>query len=68
MEVLVRYVFLFRLATYRSDQQTCSLNDVKDTKKIGPDGRTIGGRMQKLCDDVAADIKKCANVCDAYLK
>lgn len=44
------------------------LGDVKDAKKVAPDGQTIEGRMQKLCADVAEEIKKCANTCDIYLK
>jgi len=44
------------------------LKDVTDVTKIAPDGQTIGGRMQQLCEDVAEDIKKCANACDTYLK
>ena len=44
------------------------LGDVKDAKKVAPDGQTIEGRMQKLCADVAEEIKKCANACDIYLK
>ena len=44
------------------------LKDVPDSKKVGPDGRTIEGRMQTLCVNAAEDIKQCANTCDAYLK
>lgn len=39
-----------------------------DPTKIAPDGQTIEGRMQGLCNDVAEDIKQCANACDTYLK
>ena len=60
--------YFFRLAAYLFDRSICSLNDVTDTKKIAPDGQTMEGRMQNLCEDVAEDIKKCANACDAYLK
>lgn len=45
-----------------------SLKDVPDPKKVAPDGQTIEGRMRKLCVDVAEDIKRCANTCDTYLK
>ena len=62
-------MFLFlALFVHFSDRPTFSLNGVTDAKKIAPDGQTIEGRMQKLCEDVAEDIKKCANTCDAYLK
>ena len=44
------------------------LKDVSDPKKVAPDGQTIEGRMQKLCTDVAGDIKRCAGACDTYLK
>jgi len=44
------------------------LRGVKDVAKIAPDGKTMKGRMQGLCNDVAEDIKKCANTCDTYLK
>jgi hypothetical protein len=35
---------------------------------VAPDGQTIEGRLQKLCANVAEDIKRCANTCDTYLK
>jgi hypothetical protein len=41
------------------------LNGVFDHKKVAPN---MEGRMEKLCEDTARDIKKCANVCDTYLK
>lgn len=44
------------------------LKDVPDLEKVAPDGQTIEARMQKLCADVAEDIKRCANTCDTYLK
>ena len=44
------------------------LKDVSDPKKVAHDGQTIEGRMQKLCANVADDIKRCANTCDTYLK
>jgi hypothetical protein len=46
----------------------CRLKDVSDPKKVAPNGQTVEGRMQKLCVDVAEDIKRCANTCDTYLK
>ena len=69
MAVLIKSVLIFLLAAcYLADRRNRSLNGVTDPKKIAPDGQTIEGRMQKLCEDVAEDIKKCANACDAYLK
>jgi len=44
------------------------LKDVSDPTKVAPDGQTIEDRVQKLCVDVAEDIKRCANTCDTYLK
>ncbi|KAF9644577.1 hypothetical protein BDM02DRAFT_928516 [Thelephora ganbajun] len=44
------------------------LKDVSDPKQVAPDGQTIEGRMQELCEAVAEDIKGCANACDTYLK
>ena len=52
----------------RANRGPGRLKDVTDVAKIAPDGQTIEGRMQGLCKDVAEDIKKCANTCDAYLK
>ena len=51
-----------------SDRPASRLKDVSDPKQIAPDGQTIEGRMQKLCESIAGDIKKCANACDTYLK
>jgi len=51
-----------------SDWPTSRLKDVSDPKQIAPDGQTIEGRLQNLCESVAEDIKKCANACDTYLK
>lgn len=51
-----------------SDFLICRLNNVSDPKQTAPDGQTVEGRMQKLCEAMAEDIKKCANACDAYLK
>lgn len=53
---------------YSSHRLVSRLNDVRDRKKIAPDGQTIEGRMERLCEAVAEDIKKCANACDTYLK
>lgn len=59
---------LSHVATYISDKLTCRLNNVSDPKQTAPDGQTIEGRMQRLCEAAADDIKDCANACDAYLK
>ena len=68
MAVLVQFVLRFCLTTDLSNWLTSSLNDVSDPKQVAPDGQTIEGRVQILCEAVAGDIKECANVCDAYLK
>ncbi|KAF8589617.1 hypothetical protein K439DRAFT_1332394 [Ramaria rubella] len=41
------------------------LEDIKDPQTITSDNK---GRMQKLCEDMAKDIKDCANACDTYSK
>lgn len=51
-----------------TDRIAYRLKDVADATKLAPDGQTIEGRMQQLCTGVAGDIKKCANICDTYLK
>ena len=51
-----------------SDHSIFRLKDVSDPKKIAPDGQTIEGRMQTLCEGVAGDIRKCGNACDTYYK
>ena len=68
MAVLVQYVLDLCLAVCFPDRSNSRLNGVSDPKKIGPDGQTIEGRMQTLCEAVAEDIKRCANACDTYLK
>ena len=42
------------------------LRDVKDSKAIGPGGRTIEARMQKTAKDAVKDIEECAADCDMY--
>ncbi|KAI0737618.1 hypothetical protein C8Q80DRAFT_1212220 [Daedaleopsis nitida] len=44
------------------------LRTIKSEDEVGPDGVSIKARMESLVDDTAADIKKCANTCDTYLK
>ena len=63
----VCFVFLSH-CVHPSDWPASRLKDVTDPKQTAPDGQTIEGRMQKLCEDVAEDIKKCANTCDTYFK
>jgi hypothetical protein len=48
--------------------QWIRLQDIRDPKQVGSDGKTIQGRMQSLVEGTAKDIEKCANVCDAYSK
>ena len=68
MAVLVQCVLHSSPTAYLFDQPTSRLEGVSGPKHIAPDGQTIEGRMKKLCEDVAEDIKKCANACDTYLK
>ena len=35
---------------------------------MGPDGVSIKARLAHLVEQTAADIQRCANACDAYLK
>ena len=44
------------------------LRSIKDEESKGPGGVTIKARMQSLVIQAAADIKECANACDAYAK
>ncbi|KAF8518842.1 hypothetical protein BU17DRAFT_90643 [Hysterangium stoloniferum] len=44
------------------------LKNVKDVTEVGPDGRTIAGRMQELSEDTTKKIMSCANACDTYAK
>ena len=65
----VRFTFASSMgAPLTLQRPTSRLKDVSDPKQIAPDGQTIEGRMQNLCEAVAEDIKKCANACDTYLK
>lgn len=48
--------------------QWSRLKDIRDPEHIGIDGDTVRGRLQRLAEDTAKDIKDCANVCDAYSK
>ena len=68
MGVLVQCVLHSRLTAYLPDRPMSRSKDASDPKQIAPDGQTIEDRMKKLCEDVAEDIKKCANACDTYLK
>lgn len=44
------------------------LRHVKDPLEVGPDGQTVGGRMQNLIQKIADDIKNAGSACDAYMK
>ncbi|KAG6809584.1 hypothetical protein H0H92_015668 [Tricholoma furcatifolium] len=43
------------------------LKNVEDPNEIGPDGKTLPGRLQTLMEEIAEYIKKCASGCDLYL-
>lgn len=68
MEVLLQCDRHFHITAHGSHPLVARLNLVTDPKKMTPGGETIEGRMQRLCEAVAEDIKECANACDAYLK
>ena len=68
MAVLVQCVLCFLSIPSLPDRPTSRLKDISDPKQIAPDGQTIEGRLQNLCEAVAEDIKRCANACDTYLK
>ena len=68
MTVLLESVLHFPAPAHHSNWMTCSLKGVTDPQKKAPDGTTIEGRVQKLSEDVAEDIKKCAGACDTYLR
>lgn len=67
MEVLLTCAPQFSPTAYIPDQPTTSLRGISSPTVIGPDGKTITDRMEKLCEDVAEDIEKCASACDTYL-
>ena len=68
MTVLLESVLRFHAPARHSNWSPCSLNGVTDPQKKAPDGTTIEGRVQKLSEDVAEDIKKCAGACETYLR
>ena len=47
---------------------TGRLRTINGEDEVGPDGVSIKARMEHLVEQTAADIKRCANACDAYLK
>ena len=47
---------------------SCSLKDMENDKLIAPDGIAIKDRLRSLVECTVDDIKKCSNVCDAYMK
>ena len=67
MQTLVQYVYSYTsISGARS--YTCRLRDIKNLENVGPDSRTIKGRIQELVEQIAQDIKTCANFCDTYTK
>ena len=68
MAALVPCVRLSHRTACVSDRSVSRLKDVTDPKQTTSDGQTIESRIQTLCEAAAEDIRKCANVCDAYLK
>lgn len=68
VEVLLQYVRDLRLTSNFTHGPTSRLKNVSDPKQTGPDGQTIKGRMEELCEAASEDIKNCANTCDTYLK
>ena len=63
--VLLRYVFP---SIYGCPLISLSFKDVENDKVIAPGGTKIEGRLKPLVERTADDIKKCSNVCDAYMK
>ncbi|KAH7099931.1 hypothetical protein BKA62DRAFT_673163 [Auriculariales sp. MPI-PUGE-AT-0066] len=57
MEVLLEYI-------YRPD--VCMRN-IKDAKKVDPDGNTIEGRMQRMVKDAEQVIRDCSATCEKYI-
>jgi hypothetical protein len=47
---------------------SCSLEGMENDKLVAPDGITIEDRLRSLVERTVDDIKKCSNVCDAYMK
>ncbi|KZV94080.1 hypothetical protein EXIGLDRAFT_673437 [Exidia glandulosa HHB12029] len=43
------------------------LRNIKDTKKVGPDGETIEGRMQRILEAAEKDIRDCSATCEKYI-
>jgi len=41
---------------------------LENDKLIAPDGTNVEDRLRLLVERTADDIKKCSNVCDAYMK
>ncbi len=47
---------------------SCSLKGMGNDKLNAPDGINIKDRLKSLAERTVDDIKKCSNVCDAYMK
>ena len=52
----------------RRSSHDARLHAIKGEDEVGPDGISVKARMERLVEQTATDIKKCANICDAYLK
>ena len=66
MEVLLTCVPQSPPTAYIPDKPTASLRGISGPTVTGLDGQTIADRMEKLCEEVAEDIEKCATTCDTY--
>ncbi|KAJ7315149.1 hypothetical protein DFH08DRAFT_422699 [Mycena albidolilacea] len=44
------------------------LRSIKDAQKLGPDGTTVEGRMQRIIKNAEQDIRDCSATCEKYIK
>ncbi|KAJ3537236.1 hypothetical protein NM688_g6718 [Phlebia brevispora] len=44
------------------------LREVEDPAHVGPDGVLIEARLKSVCNETAANIRACLNVCQTYMK
>ncbi|KAJ7719201.1 hypothetical protein B0H16DRAFT_1432905 [Mycena metata] len=44
------------------------LKNIKDARKIDPDGTTLEGRMQRIAKKAEENIRNCSATCEAYMK
>ena len=69
MKDMMRVLLLSVLTSVHCGTLTsCSLEDVEIDKVIAPDGKSIENQFEGLVERTAEDIKRCSNVCDAYMK